>query len=278
MSEASNDIINEVPHPEVWSLALRLHRNSLEYALHSGEADNTLKFGELPFSDSISGYARRLEAAVYDNPFLLQPFGKTTVVVESDRFLLLPDEMTATDTDECVRYYQSVYPDDHRNVATNHIKEAALTLAFGIDRHVDSFLQRTFFNPPLLHCLTPLATYFKRKDAYGGRNKMLVYASHSQAHIIVLKSGRLAFANAFRFNNADDAVYYIVNAWQHCELSRTDDELHITGDKDLRRQLLPRLRPTMRNVAQAVFPADLLRLGDNVMAAPFDLIIIPLCE
>lgn len=278
MSETSADIINEVPHPEVWSLALRLHRNGLEYALHSEQADSQLMFGELPFSESISGYARQLEAAVYDNPFLLQPFGKTTIVAESDRFLLLPDEMTAGNADECLRYYQSVYPDDRRNVATNHIKEASLTLAFGIDRTVDAFLQRTFFNPPVLHCLTPLATYFKRKDAYGGRNKMLVYAAHSQVHIIVLKSGRLAFANAFSFASADDAVYYIVNAWQHCELSCTDDELQITGDKDLRQLLLPRLRPTMRNAAQAIFPADLLRLGDNVMAAPFDLIILPLCE
>ena len=69
-----------------------------------------------------------------------------------------------------------------------------------------------------------------------------------------------------------------MNAWQQCGMNQTTDEMHITGDKQTRNILLPELRQYVRNVMQVIFPADLLRLGNDVMAAPFDLIILPLCE
>ena len=163
-------------------------------------------------------------------------------------------------------------------MAVNHIVEAGLSIVYGIDRNIESFLRRTFYNPQIMHCLTPLLTFFKRKDAYGGRNKMFVYVDNGTAQIVVLKSGRVAFANVFPFNCADDAFYFIANAWQHCELSQYDDELHVVGDNALRQILLPRLRETMSNVAQVIFPAEMMRLGENVTAAPFDLTILPLCE
>lgn len=278
MGKTVDNTIFEVSHPEVWSLALRLCADRLKFTIHSDSDDNSLTFGELPFADTSCCYASCIEAAVYDNPFLLQSFGKTSVVTGSDRFLLVPDEMAGGDDDECQRYYDCIYPDDRRNVAVNHIVEAGLSIVYGIDRNIESFLRRTFYNPQIMHCLTPLLTFFKRKDAYGGRNKMFVYVDNGTVQIVVLKSGRVAFANVFPFNCTNDAFYFIANAWQHCELSQNDDELHVVGDNAVRQELLPRLRETMSNVAQVIFPAEMMRLGENVTAAPFDLTILPLCE
>lgn len=106
----------------MWSLALRLCADRLKFTIHSDSDDNSLMFGELPFADTSCCYASCIEAAVYDNPFLLQSFGKTSVVTGSDRFLLVPDEMAGGDDDECQRYYDCIYPDDRRNVAVNHIR------------------------------------------------------------------------------------------------------------------------------------------------------------
>ena len=56
------------------------------------------------------------------------------------------------------------------------------------------------------------------------------------------------------------------------------DELHIMGDKEQKKALLPELRKYVKTVIQTIFPAQLLKLGKNAMIAPFDLIVIPLCE
>lgn len=111
MGKTVDNTIFEVSHPEVWSLALRLCADRLKFTIHSDSDDNSLMFGELPFADTSCCYASCIEAAVYDNPFLLQSFGKTSVVTGSDRFLLVPDEMAGGDDDECQRYYDCIYPD-----------------------------------------------------------------------------------------------------------------------------------------------------------------------
>ena len=99
MGKTVDNTIFEVSHPEVWSLALRLCADRLKFTIHSDSDDNSLMFGELPFADTSCCYASCIEAAVYDNPFLLQSFGKTSVVTGSDRFLLVPDEMAGGDDD-----------------------------------------------------------------------------------------------------------------------------------------------------------------------------------
>ena len=87
----------------------------------------------------------------------------------------------------------------------------------------------------------------------------------------------MLFANYFEYSNLEDAFFYIMNAWKTVGMG-ADDELHILGDKEDRRTLLPKLRTYIQTVIQTIFPAQLLRLGKNAMSAPFDLIVLPLCE
>lgn len=278
MIESTNNGQLELLHPEVWSLALHVQNSCLRYVLYSTVEDNSLTFGTLPFSTDTSDRVRSLEAAVYDNPFLLSQFGKITIVVDSDRFILVPDEMSGGDADEIARYYKSVYPDDGRNLQIDNIPDAAMSLVCGLEPEIDSFVRRTFYNPPMVHCLTPMIRYFRKKDAYGGRNKMFVYASDRTLEIVALKNGKPVFANWFSHSGVDDAFYHVANAWRHCRMDSETDEMHIAGEKALKSELIARLRRSVRNVVQVIFPAEMLRLGKDVMSAPFDLIILPLCE
>ena len=275
MDKATDNSRFNVQNPDDWTLSLRLHADSLQLTVDDG--NGSLMADTIALPDGTS-YAQRLESAVYANEFLLQQFGKTIVVTDSDRFLLIPDEMAGNDAEECQRYYDFIYPDDNRNVLCNHIDEANLALAFSLDREVESFVRRTFFNPPVLHTLTPLITYFKRNAKAGGRNQMIVVFAGKTVEIVVLKSGRLAFANVFPADYADNAYYYIVNAWRHCGMSDADDEMLLAGDAEMRSQLTPRLVQSLKGASTLVYPSTLLERGSDAMKASFDLLILPLCE
>lgn len=269
----------EIHHPEVWSLALHLHPNCLKYVLYSSVEDNSLTYGTIEFRGESGNYIRALETAIYDNPFLLSPFGRLRILVESDSFLLVPDEFSAGgDVAECWKYFSRIYPDDRRNLAVDSIADAGCSLVYAIDRELEAFLRRTFNNPPMIHFLTPMIKFFNRKAAYGGQNKMFVYLNNDKVEIVAIRNSKFVLANSYPFKETENAFYYIMNAWQQCGMNQTTDEMHITGDKQTRNILLPELRQYVRNVMQVIFPADLLRLGNDVMAAPFDLIILPLCE
>ena len=53
------------PHPEVWTLALRLKQDGFDYAIYSRMEDNSLITGEVAFSGTADSYVKELEEAVY---------------------------------------------------------------------------------------------------------------------------------------------------------------------------------------------------------------------
>ena len=65
-----------------------------------------------------------------------------------------------------------------------------------------------------------------------------------------------------------------MNAWNVCEMANDSDELYLSGDKALKTYLLPNIREHIKFAAQMIFPADMLRLGKDVMTAPFDLLTL----
>lgn len=267
----------EIRHPEVWELAARIRRDCIKYAVHSRMEDNSLSFGTIHFDKSQDNRLDELEAAVYDNSFFLTPFGRRTFLVDSDRFALIPDEFSANNPEECRRYYDFLYPNDDRHVQIDEIQEAGLSIVYGIDPALDSFLRRTFDNPTTAHSLTPLLRFFKTRHVRSDSNVMFAHFSENSVGITAFRNLKPAFANIFNFDNADDAFYYVMAAWQQNGM-RPTDSLRIVGDKDLKSELLPRLREHLKNVAQLIFPAELLRMGKDAMQAPFDLVILPLCE
>ena len=269
----------EILHPEVWSLAIRLSPGKIVYAVSSRMEDNSLVFGEIPFDGSGKDEIKEIESAVYDNRFFLYGYERRTIFSESRHFLLIPDEFSAGgDYEECCRYYKYLYPGDRLVVRTDRIEGKGVTLVFGIEPALDSFLRRTFDNPEVTHFLTPIIKFFSRREHSNAANRMFVYFNDGKVGVVVLKNENMAFANFFRFSDINDAFYYVMNAWNANGLDPLSDEMHLLGEKRCRKALLEQFRRYVRVVVQSIFPARLLKLGRNAMDAPFDLIVLPLCE
>ena len=76
----------------------------------------------------------------------------------------------------------------------------------------------------------------------------------------------------------DDVVYYALHAWQSFNLEATRHELFITGEKALRDAVIPTLRKYVSYVMPSIFPAAALKIGQDAVKAPFELILLALCE
>jgi hypothetical protein len=278
MADGNEERKIEILHPEVWSLSVRLSDKRLQYALYSRLEDNSLIHGTIYYPNTTNNYLKELEAAVYDNNFFLLQYERVQFLVESSHFVLVPDEFSCQgNQQECERYFRFLYPESDETVLVDRIADAGLSVVYGVDSTVEAFLRRTFYNPPVNHFLTPIVKYFRRKDNYGG-SKMYVFLNEGKAEVVVMKNRQVVCANYFAYKTVDDAFYFLMNAWKQNGLDPLKHELHIVGDKEVRKQLLPKLREYIANVIQLIFPAQLLRLGKDAMVAPFDLIVLPLCE
>lgn len=261
-------------------LALRLTEDALSYACYDLSAETSLQFGTIPLPGRFGrNSAKEIENVVYDTPLLLEPFSTTTVLVQAKHFAIIPDEFSENGKpDECRRYFDFLYPDDEGMLLPDRIEDDKATIAFSMRPETVNFLNRTFSNPRICHILSPMVRYFRTKSHSGELHKMFAYFSGNTVEVIVLRDSRLAFANFFSFSTAEDALYFILNAWQQCGMNPDTAELTLAGDKASRKEVMPALKKYIANVGQSIFPAKLLRWGRTALDAPFDLIVLPLCE
>ncbi|MGM9842322.1 MAG: DUF3822 family protein [Candidatus Limisoma sp.] len=267
----------EIQHPEVWNLSARISADGITYAMHSTMDEGTLTYGQIAFDIPDQAVHKQLEAAIYDNRFFLYDYGKRRFLIDSTRFVIVPEEFTAADNARAEQFFRSLYPNDKAVIAVDRLPEVGADITYAIEPAIDSFLRRTFDNPPTQHVLTPIIKFLRQKDIYGAERKMYAYVTDRCLEIVALRNGRLIFGNRYDFSTETDALYYIINVWRTLEMSDAD-ELHIMGDKERKKALLPELRKYVKTVIQTIFPAQLLKLGKNAMTAPFDLIVMPLCE
>ena len=107
---------------------------------------------------------------------------------------------------------------------------------------------------------------------------MFVHLRRENADIIVYDNDGLRLANTYSFVAVDDIIYYILAVRQEMGLDAATDELLISGEPELRRQISEKLKKFITFVMPVIFPGVMFRAGKNALSVPFDLIVIPLCE
>lgn len=275
LSNTTRDI--DIQRPEFWTLQLNLRCDSIQYSLHDVDEENSLIVGTIALDMSVGSYLKALENAIYDNPVLLDEYSKVRVMIESDHFAILPSQFSnESDAQEVLK---ACFPDaasDDCTLCT--LSRCNVVIAFAMPRGVRGFLQRTFNMPAIFHHLYPLCEHYKGHDVHRGVACMHLNLHPESIDIIIIKNQELSMANSFHCDNASDTVYYTLHAWKTFGLDATKDELMLTGDKELRDRIVPTLRGYISYVMPAIFPAAALKIGQDAVKAPLELILLALCE
>lgn len=271
-----------VPEPRLWRLALRIDQDTLHAVAYSTVQEGALLHRAIPLDPAITSPLRALEEAVYDNPLLLAGFNRTYCVVETRRFALVPTAIAA-EADDCERLLAATHPDGamRGHVCSNPTGDPEATLLFDIDADTAAFLDRTFASPVVCHPLSPLCRYFASAGAKANTPRIWLHLRPGALDVVALDRRRLLMANTYRWRTADDALYYALAVRRLLGLEAPGAcEIHIGGHAEARRELLPRLSAECRGsvVAPLIVPAQILHGGAAALDAPFDLMVLPLCE
>lgn len=261
-----------------WNLSLKISDSALDIALRSTVEDNSLILRHVGFDRAAMSVPKALEEAVYDNPLLLCDFGRVDVVVDCPRLAFVPAAV-ASDGDRLEKAASLLWPgDDTGKLIVNDIPRAQAALMMKLDSDIAGFIARTFNNPPVCHRLTPLCRYFSFQSRAVNNIKMFVNVSPDAVDIVAFSNNGLLLANTFRTTTVADALYYCLAVARSCSFDQLNDEMMLSGDRAVRDSLTPLLRQYVNYVMPLVFPSDIYRHGKEALAAPFELIILPLCE
>lgn len=262
---------------ERYVLMLRISHNNLTCVSYQPAEDDSMRSFTIALSADKESQTTSIEQAIYAHEELLQPYAKVYVVIESNHFMFVPNDL-ATRSDNSA-FYSAIYRNDSQEqVLESHLPHIGAVMLWGVDARLVSFLNRTFDTPTLLHPLIPLCEYFYRKSSAGNQRKVFVHLYKGRADVVCMSREGLLLANTYSYRHSNDAAYHVLNVWKQLGLDQRRDEVHVAGEIATRRDMSALLRNYIHTVVPVIFPSHCLVLGSDAMQIPFDLTALSLCE
>ena len=117
---------------------------------------------------------RALEDAVYDNTMLLADFDRTTILLRTPRYTLLPREV-ADDADAAADAAALMWTDpaDDARLLVSPVSGTDAAILCAIPSEVAAFLGRTFADAQVLHAMAPTLGFFAAKAPRSGNSAKL---------------------------------------------------------------------------------------------------------
>lgn len=269
----TKDLVND---PAYCRLDLRIGVTALDVMIYNPLEDNSLLLRHCELGADGGDSLKQLETFIYDNPLLLSDFKTTTAIIESRRFMAVP-EAIADACDHIALLREADSDIDRRDtVIDDRLDTFGARLLTPADTPVVNFLRRTFPNIRLHNSIHPFTRYCHANLTKGNTVKVFVNMRGRSLDIVVMSSNSLHLLNRFEYRDINDAAFYILNCTE--DISDEISEILIGGDREQRDALMPLLRKFRPYVMPMIFPSAMFRAGADAMKAPFDLIILPLCE
>lgn len=267
-----------IANPRLYNLILRIEPTRLDVMIYNGDEDDSLVYRSIKLDASMSQIAA-LEEAVYENPVLLGDFNSITVIIASADYAVVPEWIAENPSLEAKVAGKLLVSDDpDTELLTVPVPESGVDVLLTPRVRLLAFLRRTFNNPVILHHVAPLIRYFHSTEKLGAAGKIFVNLRSDSLDIISLGSDGPKLVNTFRFRDKMDAVYYILACRELLKDDGEDYEILIAGNSELREEITPVLRKYVGYVMPVIFPSTMFKAARDTMKAPFDLIVLPLCE
>lgn len=218
-----------------------------------------------------------LQEFFYANDFLSASYKKVFIVNNTSSFTFVPVNVFNEKRKE--DFLQFNLSDNVDKVLVQTIRKPELVLLHDISTNVFDFFNRSFANLQIIHHLSPLLSYFSERTRLGNANRLIINLQNKGLDIMYFApSGDFIFANYFKYNHLNDAVYYIFFIWKQFNLNQLKDFIYIVGNSAQKSELIQQLQKYVQNV----FPVNITPsehfLGLNINHIPFELSALTLCE
>lgn len=272
----TNDLIAD---PSLYRLGLQLSDRALDVVLTSRVSDIPSINRRIELPVSVAGSASSpLEEAVYDNPLLTADFGRTDIVVDSQRFFLLPAERAADDG-ALAADIELLYPETDLVPVVNYPDPERTAFVTLIEPEITRFFGRTFTGAPIVHRLSAITRYHLLRNHIGTTGKLHVRLHGDRTDIIALGHQGILLVNSYYTPTPDDAVYYTMAVARELGYDNETDRVLVSGARERRDDYIRMIRRFVTFVMPEIFPPAIAPSGaDEPGHEPFALACFQLCE
>lgn len=213
------------------------------------------QFFAVEVDQAITAPEKTLEEAVYACPKLLGDFSRIDVIVDTDRFVIIPGAISV-ESNELESVAARLWPDAELENIIAEPCSYSTTVASLYDRSLTGFVGRTFPRAALHNRVCALTDFFASLSRPVNKKKLYAnFSGTSRLDIIVITADDLIMANSYPCAETLDAVYYIMAAVKDSGLDPLDDEVILCGDQARRSDVTDTLRRYLNSVMPLLLPA-----------------------
>ncbi len=251
------------------SLILRITDNSLSFA-QSRDSGKVVNYELYDIKLGIS-LETNLREAFQRSPLLRK--AKGSVVVTTDAPVLL---VPIDDYGEQVKeQYKYAYPNvDNVVLFSTMLPLLKAVAVFAISKDLGVVLTDHFDDVHIEPLMLRLWDYLMHRDESRESKTMYVYFHESKMEICSFFHRRFVFANTFSAASAQDAVYFILGAWQQINAKGEKDNLVLCGNIPEQEATTQELQQYIRNIACIDAAQEIDKaLTEQAESMPLDLML-----
>ena len=263
----------DLAHSEKYRLSIRLTPNGFSFYFQSSDDPDIFYFQETDLSNKLS-YSENIKKLIFDQGFFTNPFDKTTVIVVSPNYTIVPQPFF-----EPKRIKEIINFNIHNvdGITLFNFSEAEdYSVVFNMDEDVHSFLLRHLSNPEFKHHSSLLLQAFNTYNHKENSKQCFVDFHDDYVSLCCYFGNQLQSAITFPANNKPDTTYYIANVWDKLALDQTQDSLYISGEIDSYLTVVNDLKRLINNVERVVMKPEVSLTAEEIQKLPTD-VIAALC-
>lgn len=234
-----------------WRLTVSIRHDGMSaYLRNEGDPmQSVVTLFEERWAEDDEGLLKRIEAAVYDHPQLLDDFS-TDIVITTGRALWAPD--SAVDEQESeVEIYNKVYAAEEEDIFVDEIDDmrCLYTLVPGLK----AFIQRTL---PGARTWCQQSVEIRRFRERGDEMpRVYIDIRDGEADFMAFSGRTLLLAATHPWRDPMDIVYHLFNILDVCGLDPQNCQVSLSGKREVKSPLLAKLREHVQFVMLTMMPS-----------------------
>ena len=261
-----------------YTLSIRLSTGGFCFAVHNPKADN--EYAVQPYRrDPSKPLASNLKAAIAETTMLRHTYETVNISLADIPYTLLPKEYYDEQYESELYQYNICTSDPNSIVMHNTVADGQAVLLFAIEKQLHKLITTHYPKANVYAAISPVINFGAERSYAIGKRYCLLHAHRHSIEFMCYENAMPLLVNTFKYKDAADAIFYLLNCWTTLGLSQSTDTLHIAGQLRHTKAITRDLEKFIQHIhlvrpAEEFHSTELARIDEM----PFDLQALIACE
>lgn len=208
------------------SITIRTTASSLSFALRNGENDTDIVYEPYPLKAGMA-IAANLRQAFTQSPLLAIGHKRAVVLADTPPMLIPAEEFDERTAARLYHYVNTAHQAD--DVMCRPVPELNAVAAFAVNRDLQTVLRDHYTDTDYMPLMLPVWRHFFGMSHDTLHRRLFCYMHDGKIDLTAFRRDRFRFSTSFGVTLAEDAVYFVLNAWKQLGMQQDADNLTVAG-------------------------------------------------